>query len=684
MKLSDPVTTLPKVGPAVTKKLERLEIFTLQDLIFHIPFRYEDSSSALNISDLINHANEVVTIRGTVLNIQLFVTRYGKKLVQAKIVDNTGIIDLVWFNQTYVTTYLKKDTEAIFYGKVTLKGKKLSMGSPKYEVVEGEKTKFLGNISGIYPETSGLTSRWIKGKISAIIEFLTYNPYATTDLLIEDPLPDSIKEKYGLVDLITALKFVHTPKNLEEVEKGRERLAFDEILAIQKTVLDAKKLRTALKSLEVKKDINLLNTFIENSPFKPTEAQLRSANEIITDMSKNSPMNRLLEGDVGSGKTWVAAVASLQALKCGHNVVFLAPTSVLATQHSESLIKMIQPFGINVELVTSGTKNARKNLSENKENSDNDQGTLYIGTHALLYDEKILKNLSLVIVDEQHRFGVKQREYLLELESENVKTGIKTTPHFLSMTATPIPRSMALTVFGDLDLSVLDELPKGRVKIDTFLVNEEKRHGCYDWCKQQLKFGDNPPDGLFQTNGVNNQMFVLCPLIKESENMEAKSALAEFEKVKNEFKDFKVELLHGRMKEKEKADILDRFGKKEFDILVATPVIEVGIDIKDATIILIESSERFGLAQLHQLRGRVGRSNKKSYCALFSTDGFFPDRLKFFAQTDLGIKLAEFDLASRGPGEVYGTKQSGIPKLKVANIMDVDLVKKVRDTLTDM
>jgi len=587
-------------------------------------------------------------------------------MVQAKIYDDTGHIDAVWFNMSYITNYLKNGTEAIFFGKIYAKGKKLSISSPKYEVVNSEgQTKFLGNISGVYPETYGISSRFFKDKISLILENLSYTKINDDSIIIEDKLDERIRKKYNLEDIISALKLVHLPSTLEDVEKGKERLAFDEILEIQKSVLKAKKLREQLKSTGIKFDKTLLEEFENKSAFTPTIAQLRSVREILTDMEKNTPMNRLLEGDVGSGKTWVAAAASAQALKHGMNVAFLAPTAVLAKQHSESLVKMLSPYGINVVLVTAST---RKKLTE-----DFDESNLFIGTHALLHDERFRKNLGLVIVDEQHRFGVKQREYLLELENENVKTGEKTSPHFLSMTATPIPRSMAMTVFGDLDLSILDELPKGRVEVETFLVNEDKRQSGYEWAKKQLQMDTK--------NLVTNQMFVICPLIEESDNLQAKSAVTEFEKIKSEFSDFKVELLHGRMKEKDKNDILERFGRKEFDILVATPVIEVGIDIRDATIIMIESSERFGLAQLHQLRGRVGRSDKKSYCMLFSTNEVFPERLNFFAKTKLGIKLAEFDLENRGPGEVYGTRQTGIPKLKMANIMDLELVKKAREAL---
>lgn len=707
MRLSDPVTVLPKVGGMIQKKLERLEIFKLEDLLYHYPFRYEDSSNTLKISDVINHVGESVALHVKILTITQFRTRYGKIMVQAKIYDDTGHIDAVWFNMSYITNYLKNGTEAIFFGKIYAKGKKLSISSPKYEVVNSEgQTKFLGNISGVYPETYGISSRFFKDKISLILENLSYTKINDDSIIIEDKLDERIRKKYNLEDIISALKLVHLPSTLEDVEKGKERLAFDEILEIQKSVLKAKKLREQLKSTGIKFDKTLLEEFENKSAFTPTIAQLRSVREILTDMEKNTPMNRLLEGDVGSGKTWVAAAASAQALKHGMNVAFLAPTAVLAKQHSESLVKMLSPYGINVVLVTAST---RKKLTE-----DFDESNLFIGTHALLHDERFRKNLGLVIVDEQHRFGVKQREYLLELENENVKTGEKTSPHFLSMTATPIPRSMAMTVFGDLDLSILDELPKGRVEVETFLVNEDKRQSGYEWAKKQLRSSskalmkgeayDNEEKNISslpsrsgsegdevvaadnltprkRITGGSNQMFVICPLIEESDNLQAKSAVTEFEKIKSEFSDFKVELLHGRMKEKDKNDILERFGRKEFDILVATPVIEVGIDIRDATIIMIESSERFGLAQLHQLRGRVGRSDKKSYCMLFSTNEVFPERLNFFAKTKLGIKLAEFDLENRGPGEVYGTRQTGIPKLKMANIMDLELVKKAREAL---
>jgi ATP-dependent DNA helicase RecG len=467
---------------------------------------------------------------------------------------------------------------------------------------------------------------------------------------LDEFLPSDLLSEHSLPDWITALTNVHFPKTTKDHEQGRLRLAFNELLSLQ--------LKSQYKKLDWEKNtttsrlkVDSLEKFTQSLPFELTPSQKRTINEICSDLTKETPMNRLLEGDVGSGKTVVAAAACYASFTNGFQSIIMAPTQILAHQHYLTLNKIFINFNVKVSLVTANTK---------KEKLDN--ADIFVGTHALIHKKAKFEKAAVVVIDEQHRFGVEQRAHLTKKTSKG-----STSPHVLTMTATPIPRTVALTVYGDLSLSTLDEMPKGRQKITTWLVPPEKRDGAYSWIEQEIK-------------KEKIQAFVICPLIEESEKesmKNIKAASAEFGKLKNIFNKLKVDMLHGRQKADEKNKIIDKFKKGETDILVSTPVVEVGIDVSNATIMLIEAADRFGLSQLHQLRGRVGRGSKKSYCLLF-TESKSPkstQRLEYLKSTASGRKLAEYDLQLRGPGEVFGTRQHGYPELKIASWQDTDLIK---------
>ncbi len=639
MNLQTSVKEASRAYKMYSSRLEKLGITKVEDFLFHIPFRYDDFSLISKIAEV--QAGEVVTVKGKVVDIKNEYTRW-KKLQKAKVKDETGEIDVIWFNQPYLTKTIKKGDKISLSGKVTLFRNTKMLQSPDFEVIFNENEIIhTGRMVPIYPETRGVSSKWLRRQV--------HNLLKTAD--IKEYLPSEILKKNNLIGLKDALNRVHFPKTLNEVEKARERLSFDELFLIQLNSLkrkkewDEKKLKKPFKVLSFKEKIE---EFLTKLPFELTNAQKRVVKEIFADFSKEKAMNRLLEGEVGSGKTVIGAIAMYLTFLNGYQSILMAPTEILAKQHYETINKLLKPFKIKVKLLTSS-------LRPKKIEAD-----VLIGTHALLYQKKIMEKLGFVIIDEQQRFGVEQRAVLRSMGKN---------PHVLTMTATPIPRTIALTMYGDLDLSFLDEMPKGRKKIKTWFVPIEKRKGAYSWIEKEIK-------------NNKSQVFIICPLIEESENLASvKAVTKEYELLKrNIFPKLKLGLLHGRMKGKEKNEILKKFKDKKYDILVSTPVVEVGIDIKNATIMLIEQSERFGLAQLHQLRGRVGRGDKQSFCLLFtsSTSEKTINRLKSMEKIDFGPKLAELDLKLRGPGQLYGTLQHGIPALKVASFSDFDLIKQTR------
>jgi len=647
MNLDLPVSKLPTIGPAYAKRLNKLDITTLGDLLYHVPHRYNDFRTLSPIREV--QPEETVTIKGTILSIKNIYTRYGKKIQIGEVEDKSGLMQVVWFNQPYLIKNISKGGLYSFSGKATLFNRKITLMSPEYESVEiGSNNLHTGRLVPIYPETARVSSKWLRGKIFTIINLHKSE--------ISDPLPDKLLKKLKLPDLYSSLLHSHFPDNLEQAEIGKKRLAFDELLYHQVSSLDKKndwqKVKVA-KSLNI--DNDTFDMFLASLPFSLTDSQKHAVKEIFSDLSKSYPMNRLLEGDVGSGKTAVAAAAAFAAFTEGYQSVFMAPTQILANQHFNTLNTIFAAFKVRISLITSeGVK------------ADLGKSDIIVGTHALIHKKVKFDKVALVVIDEQHRFGVEQRAHLIKKAGDR-----RTSPHVLTLTATPIPRTVALTFYGDLDLSTLDELPGGRRPITTWIVPQFKRNSAYDWIKKQIK--------EFKT-----QAFVICPLIEEPqiETMkQIKAATREYEKLTKIFKDYHVGLLHGKQKAKDKNLMLDKFSKGDIEILVSTPVVEVGIDIPNATIMIIEASERFGLAQLHQLRGRIGRGEKKSYCLLFTenTSRLVRARLKALKENKSGFELAELDLKLRGPGEIFGTRQHGFHNLKIANWQDIYLIKKAKE-----
>ncbi len=635
MDLTSSVSQLPFVGEAYQKKLEKLEITTIKDLLYHIPFRYLDFRNAKKIGELT--PGEIVTIKGKVKSAHNAYTKMGKNIQLVKVEDSSGEIQIAWFNQPFLIKNFEVGETFSFAGEVSWFAKKLALFAPEYEKENTANIHTQGLIP-IYSETKGVTSKWLRRRIADLLKKFDLKEY--------ENLSEEILQKYELVHLNEAINSIHFPLTTQIVETARKRLAFDELLSLQVKSLTAKKLRQQNKvSFQLKLDLELQTKFEKSLPFSLTKSQKQVIQEIYADLENKIPMNRLLQGDVGSGKTIVAAFAILQAFANTRRAVLMAPTQILAQQHYQTFQKVFATFGLKIALVTATDK-----IDGEKEFD------LYIGTHALLNKITHFTKISLVIIDEQHKFGVEQRQKLIG----------KKNPHILTMTATPIPRTVALTLYGDQEMSVLDELPTGRQKITTWIVPEEKRKKAYDWMREKIK-------------QEKTQAFVICPLIEESETetlLEVKAANKEFENLQKVFPEFQLGLLHGRTKVQEKKIVLKNLQDNKINILVATPIIEVGIDIPNATIIVIETAERFGLAQLHQLRGRVGRGDKKAYCLLF-TDSPSP-RLEAIKEHSSGFKLAEIDLALRGPGELFGKNQHGLPELKIASWTDVDLIKKTR------
>jgi len=633
-------------------RLELLGVKTVKDFLLYFPRTYNDTREFTKISEI--RTDETSTIKGQLTSLFNIRTKTGKKITRGVLIDETGSIGVVWFNQPHLTRMLPRKSEIILSGKVKFSFGKITLQNPSHELIKKEEEQIhSGRIVPVYHETEGINSKWIREKLKPLIDYWID--------LFEEYIPENILKEHGLIDFKTAIRCVHFPDDPELLEKSKKRLAFDELFLLQLKVLQKRwywqhqgvaKAHSEQK-IEIKSEI--LKDCIDNLPFNLTNAQNRTLKEILEDLQKPFPMSRLLQGDVGSGKTIVAALATLNVVKNGYQVAIMAPTEILAKQHYQGFLETLKTYGLNIQFIAGSTTAKQKNeiIRQMKTGTVD----IMIGTHALIQERIGFHNLGLAIIDEQHRFGVKQREILKSYGS----------PHLLAMTATPIPRTLAITVYGDQDLSLIDELPKGRQKIITRVVPEKKRIEAYRWIEDQVKKG--------------RQAFVICPLIDESDVLEVKSVLKEYAYLSEHiFPDLKVGLLHGKLKQEEKDKIMEEFNDNKLNILVSTSVVEVGIDVPNASIMLIEGTERFGLAQLHQFRGRVGRGEHQSYCFLFtgslSEEGTV--RMKSMEKYTCGFKLAEIDLEIRGPGEIYGIRQSGIPDLKMASLTDSETIEKAR------
>ena len=633
------------VGSAYSLKLNKLSVNTIEDLLYHLPARYENNSVVTKINLI--QPGERITVIGKITKMTNSFTKSGKKIQKAVLSDDTGSIDLVWYNQPYLTKILKTGLNVSIAGEATTYGFKLILESPEYELVISNKSLIhTGRLTPIYPETKGVSSKWIRSRLYSILtNFLSE---------IKDYLPLQFLSDYQLLSLKSALFKIHFPGNPTDIEDARRRLSFDELFLFQMhhKLVKLKNIKETTKFQIKKEDFApKISDFITNLPFSLTHSQEKSADKILSDLSNSHPMNRLLEGDVGSGKTVVAAIAMYAVYLNGYRSALMAPTELLANQHFMTLKKILSSYGIKIALLTSDN------------HPDTNHADIYVGTHALIAEKVEINNLALAVIDEQQRFGVSQRTKL-RLKGNK--------PHLLSLTATPIPRTLALTLYADLDLSVIDEMPVGRKKIKTWVVPEIKRDSAYLWMKQQLL-------SKSKSFKITKQAFIICPFIEESESLSTvKAVKKEFERLTHEiFPELKLGLLHSRLSSKDRQKVMSLMQKKQIHILVATPIVEVGIDFPDAVVMLIEAADRFGLAQLHQLRGRVGRGKYQSYCLLFSdnTNSKSMERLKRLEKSDKGPVLAEYDLGLRGPGNIHGTKQHGFLPFKIADLSDLNMLK---------
>ncbi|MDO8497093.1 MAG: ATP-dependent DNA helicase RecG, partial [bacterium] len=662
MDIFSSIETLPHTHSITIKRLKALEIHTLFDLLNYFPTRYENYSIISPISQL--QDGETVTIRGVIEDFKNVYTR--RITIQKAIISDTGgKIEAVWYNQPFLSRALRKGLEISVSGPITRFLHTFSIEPKEYEIIVPGKTPIhTGRIVPIYSGKKNLTSRTLRDKIWNMLTTLSENGILAG---VTEPFPSDIFAFNSLMDIHKAYMAIHFPATPHDADLARARFAFEEMFTIQlsSTLIkrEWKKEKVGLPFTLDETRMKKIATCIAGLPFELTQAQKRSIDETLEDLKKNHPMNRFLQGDVGSGKTVVAAIGAYASFLNGYKSIIMAPTEILAQQHFQTLSQMFEKTKVKVGLQTGSIKM----VSPKKKNTSLfDEFDIVVGTQALISEKMKLDSVGLVVIDEQHRFGVAQRSALKE-------KGVN--PHLLTMTATPIPRTVALTIYGELDLSVIDEMPKGRTPIKTYVVPQKKRYDAYIWIKKKIRT-------------EHTQVFIICPLIEESEHETLKSVKAaekEYDHLKTDvFKDYTLGLLHGKMKPKEKEEIMKQFKNKTIDILVSTSVVEVGIDIPNASIMIIEGAQRFGMAQLHQLRGRVGRGSVQSYCLLFTdaTEQTTTERLIFFAKHINGMELSEYDMKLRGPGQLYGLQQHGYTYLKVASFFDYPLIDKTKRAVT--
>ncbi len=688
--LKQNVQYVKSVGPTKASLLNNLNIYTLNDLLTYFPREYEDRSKTKNIADVID--GEEVTIQARVIS-EVNITRIRKNMVIIKTVieDDTGRCTVTWFNQTYIKQRIKRGEMYRFFGKITREVNHLEMRNPVFD--EAGKEKNTGKIMPIYPSTYKLSQTAIRQAVENALLMVKGEDIET--------LPEYILKNYNLEDLQKSLQEIHFPSNIENRLSARKRLVFEELLVMQLALLELKGKTEDYEGIKFSKDVKMSDV-MNSLPFKLTKAQLKVLEEIDNDMESNKPMNRLLQGDVGSGKTVVSIISAYKAVKSGFQVAIMAPTAILATQHFEEFKKILEPFNIKCELILGATKPKQKlEITEKLANGEID---VLIGTHSLLTENVVFKNLGLVVTDEQHRFGVRQRETI---------TNKGNHPDVLVMTATPIPRTLALILYGDLDISIIDELPPNRKKIETYAVTKRMEERVNNFIRKNIEEG--------------RQVYVVCPLVEDKEDddeslkeekinervglksieqkenterinqleieemkIEAFKQKADLKAVKEWteiyqkqiFPDLRVACVYGKMKPKEKEEVMEKFKNGEIDILISTTVIEVGVNVPNASVMVVENADRFGLAQLHQLRGRVGRGEYQSYCILkYSSQAsqVAKERMKIMQETNDGFVIAEKDLELRGTGEFFGTKQHGLPEFKIANLfVDMPMLKSVQ------